>query len=318
MTNNHQQATRTGQQDDPLRQIKGIGQKIADTLHSIGIHSLADLAQTTPVDLAQKLSAQAGLKLSSQSIEAQDWIGQARTLAAKQATSVDLPDETVDMDQAELAPASTEPPTGSGWKSYAEFTLFFDYMLDERGEQQWQTRIWQTRVYDGASGEEPSFPGLAPEPWVEWIFKRLGPPALAELTALTSAALTPAPPPASSDTQLEIVEMLVEVVEPGAAVTKRSLVVTVRFNIAGTNASALAASEAPYQVEVHLIDPDRGTTNLASCQRGRLQPDTVDYTSRQIVAIPAVGRYELQSIVFLLPPGEALAVQAGPTLRVLP
>ena len=43
----------------------------------IGIHTLADLAETTPVDLAQKLSAQAGLKLSAEAINGEDLIGQA-------------------------------------------------------------------------------------------------------------------------------------------------------------------------------------------------------------------------------------------------
>ena len=213
---------------------------------------------------------------------------------------------------------STEQPVVPDWKPYAEFSLFFDYLLDERGEQHWQTRVWQTRVHDEVSDEEQLFPGLAPEPWVEWIFKRLGPPALAELTALTSVAPATAPPPASSDTQLEIVEPLVEVLEPGAEFKQRMLAVTIRFRIVGANASVLAAEEVPFQAEVHLTDINISTTDLISSERGRLRPDTFDYTSRQIVAIPAVGRYELQSIVLLLPPAEALAVHTGPTLQVIP
>src|SRR5215218_2088435 len=66
---------------DDLKRIHGIGPGIAQRLYDAGLHTFAQLAALSPDDIAALLGGTAGL--SGKSITAQDWIGQARTLATE-------------------------------------------------------------------------------------------------------------------------------------------------------------------------------------------------------------------------------------------
>lgn len=292
MLNDESRRNALGSDGDDFEAIQGIGPKFAEALQRIGIHRYADFAEYTSDQLAQMLFEQTGVRVSPQRIESQNWIGQATALTGE-----------------------TQVVT---WRQQAGFSLFFDYMLDGQGEPHWQTRVCQTRVYHEESGSEELFPGIEPLPWVEWILRQADLPAAVDAAPLPAPASAPAQPTATAGAKLEILEPHVAVLEPGADARQRRLAITISFRLVGGPFATLASDGTPYQVEIHLTDLHRGVTNLVSSQRGRLQLATVDYSSEQVVEIPAVGRYELQSIVFLLPPGEALAVRVGPALQVLP
>ena len=88
--------------------------------------------------------------------------------------------------------------------------------------------------------------------------------------------------------------------------------------IALTVAFVSAGAQTVYQVEFHLLDLAADTSRLVSSERSRLQPGVLEYGSQQRFPIPEPGRYALQSLVFLLPPGEVMILDLGPTIRVVP
>jgi hypothetical protein len=69
---------------DDFKQIKGIGQAIAQAMHQLGLHRFADLASLTPEKLYALLHAQSVGAVSIARIEREDWLGQARELAKSQ------------------------------------------------------------------------------------------------------------------------------------------------------------------------------------------------------------------------------------------
>ncbi len=65
---------------DKLRLINGIGPVVEERLNRVGIFTFAQLATLSPADIAAAVAGLAGL--SAERIIKQDWIGQARKLAA--------------------------------------------------------------------------------------------------------------------------------------------------------------------------------------------------------------------------------------------
>ncbi len=66
---------------DKLRLINGIGPAVEERLNRVGIFTFAQLATLSSADIAAAVAGLAGL--SAERIIKQDWIGQARKLAAK-------------------------------------------------------------------------------------------------------------------------------------------------------------------------------------------------------------------------------------------
>jgi predicted flap endonuclease-1-like 5' DNA nuclease len=71
--------TEEPEQSDDLTLINDIGPRFARALNDIGITRFAQLAQHTPEDLANRLSAYVTVR--AQRIRSNDWIGQASRLA---------------------------------------------------------------------------------------------------------------------------------------------------------------------------------------------------------------------------------------------
>jgi predicted flap endonuclease-1-like 5' DNA nuclease len=70
---------------DDLKQINGIGQGVEKRLNGVGIFTFVQLAALPPADIAAAVAGIAGL--SAERIIKQDWIGQARKLAAESLSS---------------------------------------------------------------------------------------------------------------------------------------------------------------------------------------------------------------------------------------
>ena len=65
---------------DDLKLIHGIGPAVEKRLNGVGIYTFTQLAVLSPADIAAAIADLAGL--SSERIIKQDWVGQARKLAA--------------------------------------------------------------------------------------------------------------------------------------------------------------------------------------------------------------------------------------------
>jgi hypothetical protein len=318
-TEEHKEAL-AGDKHDNLATIGGIGSTAADALYRIGIRRFADLAHYTPERLAKVLREQAGVKISPKRIAAENWIGQAKTLISAA--------HTPSMEEGTMA---KKPDEGSGvpnWHQHAGFSLFFDAVAADADNP-----TWQTRLYHDETGDEALLPGIDTAAWVKWILDR------AELpdTARTIASALQTPPPPSAEAlpsepataalpalatpyaaQVEILDVQVfeALTTPPAGAEKR-LVAETRFQISGTEAEAMTNDRIPFRVEVHAINLNSGRSNLLSSQQGQLEPQVFEYTLQSDFPVPDFGRYEIHTLVLLLPPGDMMTYCQGPNLSIV-
>jgi hypothetical protein len=312
---------------DDLQSLDDIGATTAQALDKIGIYSFADLAQYTPKTLSKVLREQAGLRVTAKRIETKNWIGQARAALAHKV----IP--TVRAGEPERG---AEGADSAGWHEDASFSIFFDSTTGETGK-----RIWQTRVYDNASGREEALPGLDTVQWVNWIVERANLPfpaqrlvaedevtrqakAAAEaLMAMQEEAADPARPghAASSaviDTCLDIKALRVFEAAQGEDLGEKNLVAEFSFQVVGENAAELTASAPRFRVELHALDQDTDTLAFTVSEQGQLQPQALEYTHRVTFPMPELGVYQLHGLVLLMPPGPALAASyQGPVIRIV-
>jgi hypothetical protein len=304
---------------DDLKMINGIGPVYAKALREIGIRRFEDLAGYTAQELSKALREQAGAKVQPERIEAADWVGQAQELAEQKRAECTSPNHPV-----EPAEPAEEEPRASAWRQQAGFSLFFDQVGEEEGNQE-----WRTRVYHDESGEETSFSETEPASWVKWIIERAELPAVEEpVPAEPEITTEPAPAlpnvveagePEPQTTQIQILDVHVAESGPSSGVPEKRIMAEVHFHLAGPGAEELTEQEPPFRVEVHAVNLESGDSDLVASERRQLQSHTFDYVTKQSFPIPELGRYELHSIVLLLPPGEMIAHHyEGPTFKVVP
>jgi hypothetical protein len=148
---------------DDLGLIEGIEPWIADLLRRCGVGQFTALAGLSPETLATTLRERAFVELTTERIERENWRGQARALSS--------PDPS-----AEPGPPgpgvgrAAEGPGEAGRQQAGGFSLFFDAVRDEKGNE-----VWQTRVYHEESGQEVILPGTEAGPWASWILSRAMP-----------------------------------------------------------------------------------------------------------------------------------------------
>jgi len=204
------------------------------------------------------------------------------------------------------------------WDEHYHVSLSFEYkvneqgkpVVDERGE-----RVWQTQPYDTTSGFGKPLPGLDTASWVNWILERADLPVATEPPPTETEVATPAMPHSA---QLEILDVQVSKAERSPGVREKRLMAEIRFQVSGTEAETMAADRVPFWIQFHTVDLESKVVSLVASEQSQLQPEIFEYTSQQAFPVSDLGRYELQSIVLLLPPGEMMAFHQGPTIKVVP
>jgi len=311
---------------DNLENIKGIGEDYAKALNAIGVRSFADLARyDTPEELHRALLEQDHTRVSLGRIQSGDWIGQARELVAIQendAEQISLAEE------AETEAIPENGPDEKPWRQHAGFSIFFDYLPDQNGEQTWQTRVrWKTKTYHDESGDEENFPGFEPSLWSNWILEQAELPGVTEfplepaLEESSAPSLTEAPveaPSAPEETRIEIMEVKVVEIGPTSGIPEKQLEAQVRFQLTGPDAEQIVNAGTPFRLEIHTVNAENEASSLVASGRGKLQTEVFKYTHSQQFPMPEVGRYEIHCITLLLPPGQMVAFQAGPILNIVP
>lgn len=312
---------------DDLERIHGIGPRYAAALDQIGVRRFADLARYTPEELSDALREQSGVNVAAERIDVDDWIGQAESLSQPSNLEPPVPDE------AEQPPEAEDGPSRAARQQQAGFSLFFDYTLEEDGE-----RSWQTRVYHDESGQERLFAGVDPDLWVQWILEQaelsdaldlaLSKPEADEPIAtgveaapedVDEEAAARAPTMAAPyDAQIAGLTVEVSEVAPAYEVHEKQLMAHVKFQIDGPEAHILTADEITARIEVHIADLEDATSNVVASEQINLQPEVFEYSSEQPFVMPPVGRYEVHTLVLLLPPGEMMAYYRGPILNIVP
>jgi hypothetical protein len=297
---------RTG---DNLEAIHGIGPTFARSLNQAGIYQYAELAQFSPQQLAQVLTEKAGVRIAAERIEASNWIGQAEALAKRSATATAAQEKGAKMRvETEAVPAAASQPA---WRQHAGFSLFFDSVTHESGQQE-----WKTRVYHEESGREIQFSTTDASTWVSWIVKRAQlPPTEAEPVERDEEEVVET---ARIDHPYNVKLRIQDVeVGPTDAADDRYQI-NINFALVGPDARAVAAQRIPYTVEIQTVNLAAGTlVQFVESEKLQLEPDVLAYTVHHELPMPDAGRYELQTIVYVDSPAEMLAYHTGPTLNII-
>jgi hypothetical protein len=299
-----------------LEDIVGIGPTYAKDLSIISIREPADLVKYTPDSLSEALR-EVGVIVSPKIIENKDWIGQAK----KGLDQLDNNGQKPPEEEAEAPQELEESQTQSTWQQHAGFYVFFDFETGKNGEQVWQTRVWQTRAYHNESGDEEPFPGVGPDPWVNWILEKAElldvaemAPTEPEIAASTEAAAGVA----LEEARIDILDVQLSETSPSSGIPEKKLMAEVHFQISGIKAETLTTDFTPFYVEVQALNLESKAKNLVASGRGQLEPQKFEYSSRQVFPIPELGRYEIHSRVYLLPSDEMMAPHKGPIFKVVP
>jgi hypothetical protein len=92
--------------------------------------------------------------------------------------------------------------------------------------------------------------------------------------------------------------------------------VTLRFQLQGVHARALAALESPYEMRVFANELPSGKSKLLANFRGNLAYDVLDYTAQANIPGLYPGTYRLLTLVALQAPINLLAHHEGPIIEV--
>lgn len=263
---------------DDLESIQGIGAATADALFRMGVRRFSDMTEYSPESLAKSLFERTGLRVLPKRIEVEDWIGQARIRAGLKG----------------------QPPregTDTNWHQHAGFSVFFDVRTTNEGG-----RVWRTRLYHAETGDEVSVPDVQAARWVEWILQR---------------ARVPAPARPLYDVGIEALEVGVSLLSPANSAAGL-LAADIRFRLTGQDVLRLAHDRFPFRIEVYTFNTTTGATKRVAGETGVLEPNVVEYHSRQAFTMPEVGNHELHSVIVLLSPDGTMAHHQGPRFQVRP
>jgi hypothetical protein len=195
------------------------------------------------------------------------------------------------------------------WRQHAGFSLFFDSSESD-------TEEWQIRVYHDESDEEVVLPGTDLEACLSWIVRHAELPAEGgEVAVATRAALTAGEEPA--EIELEVSDVTLSESVPESSLEK-SLKAELHFQLSGDKAGELAERQIAFRVETYAVDVESGDPKLVASEQGELQEAVFEYAAEQVFPVPDLGRYELHSLVVLLPPEEGMAARRGPVIEVVP
>jgi hypothetical protein len=279
-----------------LRAISGIGEKTARTLAKLGIGSCADLAQYltqhTADDLAELLAGE-GVQASAHRIQNEDWLGQAEYEAdLAEAKLAAIEEEAEEAKEAEAIPSHSED-----LQEEVRFGVIFKL---EKGH-------WKVTTYDERrNGPEKEW-GIEPTEWANWILKQMRPQVEVEPALAKPEADVPC------EARVDI-----HAVRHSEIVRHEKLATEVQFEVSGSNKDAVAADLTPYWVQVQAVDQASKAAFLLASERSHLEPEQFIYEQKLEFPTPEVGRYELQTLVLLLPPVGKMALHQGFELRVEP
>jgi hypothetical protein len=203
-------------------------------------------------------------------------------------------------------------------QTLGEFMLFFDGCTDRSGRSDWLVRI-----YDAASGEETLLAPPERDRWADWIMQRVRLPAAVKLTvAATAHGLAPDSPgtPGKRRAAVRKDPARIEVLDVRYAqgVPDAHPRTEICFRLSGADAESLTDARVPYRIETYALDLEKRAPALLATTEGHLKPQIFEYTDHQALTLPDLGRYELHSLVLLLPPADQIACHRGPVLNVVP
>jgi hypothetical protein len=319
----------TGDMDD-FQQIKGIGPSIAQALHASSVHRYADLVNYTPEELVNLLSPKVAF-ITIQRIERDNWLEQARALAATQgegdesSDANELPSAAPGLINTSGAANHIKHPAAS-WREIADFFVSFGHEVDPQGD----LRL-VTRVHHSQADRFEQWQGVATEQLILWMLTQARltdteveyqPPEPQYEVRLKSPEL--APP--EEEAQIEISDLWISQVEAPTTVDgvpqSGRLRLVSKVTLTGPDAIHLTYERNPYNIQVYLVDTETNQSNCTSIYNSQLAPEELSYEIQQDFPTPKRGRYQVNVIGQLSLPGKSGAFRTlfsylqGPLLRV--
>ena len=269
---------------DELVSIAGIDFTLERALNIVGVVKFSDFRSFTPETLAQKL-ASTGVAITAATIAEQDWIGRAAQLAAA-TPAVQTAEEQI------AAPAVERKPAES---------------------QATHKPVPKPQIGPAAAGRD----GGRKQGGAEVRNKRPAPPANAADSASHEAeALSEKSKPALT---LEIQAVNFTQFETQLKLNRPAVkMLRGEIHCALNGARTLLATidGAPLCVQVHAMNELTGEHILLASQFDSLLPAQANYALQLEFPVPRRGRYQLQTVAFLLNADPKIVWRAGPFLRV--
>ena len=155
---------------DDFKRIKGIGQKVELRLHTAGIQTYAQLLELS----AQELATQLGTKfhIGAERIEKEDWLGQARELAAQSSSS--------SMNAAALAKQASESEDAPPFDPLEAFNRQHYSTFTIRLSQNADNRVRYVQVAHAESDQRATWPSWNEEKLLNYLYRQAALPAETE------------------------------------------------------------------------------------------------------------------------------------------
>jgi hypothetical protein len=267
------------------------------------------LVSFTPDELAELLRDEIPY-ISSKRIERDDWLGQARALVhsreqpeTSQPDAEETPVPSTESQETEAAKESRE-----SWRELADFFVSFGLTIGPEGEER-----YQTKVHHSQADKAEQWDGIVADQLIDWMFSQTNLPQPAKVETQVEKEEAAAP----YDVRIEILEVQLSEVPTPFGAREKNLKGRVHFQLSGPEAEPLTAQQLPLRVELHTVNLENQSSALVASDSSQLQPSRFEYTSKQEFRLPGLGRYELHSIVLLLPPGDMMACHQGPIFKVV-
>lgn len=296
-----------------LTAIDGIARRTAEAMYEIGFQDYAGLAQYLGQHSAKEVSSalkEYGVNRPPAFIDQATWARQAIELGELENITPTPPEgKVVPTKKPEEAPTSRESRDHG-----AVFTVSFEVATEGDREP-----VLRTMVSDAANGDQEGvFEGNGTAPWVNWMLERANLPVAVEHVVVPVEAVSSVVSTDPGDNQIEIGDVQLSVIGSTANDRKKRLKAVVGFRLSGSSAETLASKGISFRIEGYALDVESGVSELVATDQGQLASQVFEYVGQQEFRIPDVGQYEFHTIVLLLPPGESVAYQRGPTIRVVP
>lgn len=200
-----------------------------------------------------------------------------------------------------------------GWREIADFFVSFGFAVDPEGEER-----LRTKAHHSQADEDGEWEGVVTEELVNWMLRQASLPVPPKLPIAKSqiephfASVTP------PSIQIEALEVQVSESATLLDVRQKKLTAEIHFRVSGPKAEELAARQVPFRIEIYSVNLPSGASTLLASETGQMQPRNLEYALRREFPLPDAGRYELHSIVLVLPPAEMVAFHKGPVFRVIP
>ena len=279
-----------------LQEIEGLGPKSAEALVRLGIGNCAELARYLRKHSAQALSdklAEEGVTVAAKTIENADWLRQARELSARPATKPAKRSQ----EKAGTGDRQEEPdqPTDSA------IEVLFDVRFRRKGHR------WVVKTYDERDGGLREYHGIDPAEWANWILDQMRSDPKLEFPRTVHWSS------AAPEIEIERLE-----VEQSLAERFKTLAVEVSFEVSGSGADVLMAAGTPVWIYVQAHDLDSLAWKYVASERAELEPERSAYKKQLEFPILELGRYELHTLVAILPPAGVMAQHRGDAFKIVP